>query len=105
MWPVCFEDHEGQLDFAHFIFYHFFLLNPKCVTGMVPTRLKSGVLSLAFPPVEATGTDFTAPLAFHVRKVRTGARVSPSPLPERDEGDPPREARLVGVITPGKAIF
>lgn len=84
---------------------------------MVPTHLKSGVLSLAFPAAGATGTqerrrDFTAPLAFHLHKVRTGALhqatflVSPLLLFQRGMKEIPRERHaLGGVITPGKAIF
>lgn len=95
----------------------FFLLHPTCVTGMVPCHLKSGVLSLAFPPVGAASTqerrrDFTAPLAFHIHKVRTAVLhqatflVFPLLLFRRGMKEILRERYvLVGVITPEKAIF
>lgn len=84
---------------------------------MVPTHLKSGVLSLAFPLVGAANTqerqrDFTAPLAFHVHKVRTGVLhqatflVFPLLLFQRGMKEILRERHiLVGVIIPEKAIF
>lgn len=84
---------------------------------MVPTHLQSGVLSLALPPVGAASTqerlrDFTAPLPFHVHKVRTGALhqatflVFPLLLFQRGMRETIRERHaLVEVITPGKAIF
>lgn len=93
----------------------FFLLNPKCIIGMVPTHLKSGVLGLAFPAVGATSTrerrhDFTAPLAFHVHKVRSGVLYQVTFLMflllllQRDE-DPPREAHPCRGHYPWKSYF
>lgn len=85
---------------------------------MIPTHLKSGVLRLAFPPVGAASTqerrrDFTAPLAFHVYKVRTGVLhqatflVFPLLLFQRGvkEIHPPREARPCRAHYPQKSYF